>query len=109
MAEQADSKPPNFTIRVDKSLEWGDDPYQRSAPNKRYADYLGNEFHADMWFHVLRDNVRIPAHRLIIAAASRVLCTIAYGTGAIAGSIGDVPVEDCSADDFYEVNEVLAT
>lgn len=65
-----------------------------------------------MSIYVEKDGVSIPAHRLIVGAASAVLEAVVYGTGTLPGtdSLPERPtmtVKDCSAKHFHEVNMVL--
>lgn len=64
--------------------------------NKRFAHLLGNPEHADFWFHIKKDGIRVPVHKLIVGACSQVLHNIVYGANS------DMSVEHCE----YDLEEI---
>lgn len=73
--------------------------------NSNY-NLLGNTLHSDMKIYVEKDDITIPAHRMIIGTASAVLETLVYGGNSLSGQI-TLTVKDFSADDFVEVKYSL--
>lgn len=67
-----------------------------------YYNLLGNTLHSDMNIYVEKDDITIPAHRMIIGTASAILETLVYGGNSLSGQI-TLTVKDFSADDFVEV------
>lgn len=93
------NRPSSVSIRDDKTVEWNDERNVRKPFSSRFANaYLANEHCADMRFYVRIDNVEVPAHSLIVAAASPALHCMCFGTGRETingGSVITVP-DNCS-------------
>lgn len=83
-------------------------PYQKdkSLP-ERLKHLVGNSLHSDFTF-ILEDNVEIPAHTLIIGAASPVLDKIVYGTGTFSPEISAF-VDSISKESFMEMLRYMYT
>lgn len=79
---------------------------------KRFAHLIGSPFGADFWFTIQDDGSRIPAHKMIVSAGSKVLWNIVYGTGtsnAFMKAVDDTIVEEISSASFLEVLRYLYT
>lgn len=102
MAASKDNKTLSFTIRNDSNLDFKQNGSENISG--RFANLLCNFCHSDMAFYVEQDDVTIPAHKMIVGMASDVLYAMLHGTGSIAGAANSIlTVQDCSADDFYQV------
>lgn len=76
----------------------------------RFADaYLGKELGTDMTFFIESENISIPAHSLIIAAASEVLDKLICGTGDIVNEERVVSVPNCTSKEFNILLHYLYT
>lgn len=73
--------------------------------SERFKSLLASPRLSDMTFYVERDDVSIPAHRLIVFTASNVMANMVYSAGAMTVDAPHpiVPVRDCSYADFYQV------
>lgn len=73
---------------------------------ERNATLVANELWSDITFYIEQDDIRIPAHRVILAAGSSVFEKIAFGTMC---ETGEVQISDIGADAFKEVIRYLYT
>lgn len=73
---------------------------------ERNATLVANELWSDIVFYIEQDDIRIPAHRVILAAGSSVFEKIAFGTMC---ETGEVQISDIGADAFKEVIRYLYT
>lgn len=84
------------------------------SQNARFVDrladaYMGNTLRSDMSFFVEMENLFIPAHANIMAAASEVMERLIYGTGSIVNTDRIVTVPDCSEEQFRLLLRYLYT
>lgn len=77
--------------------------------NRLQDAYMGKALHADMSFYVESDRETIPAHSLIIAAASEVLERLIYGSGTLVNDDRLVTVPNCPLNEFNVLLRYLYT
>lgn len=93
-----------FTKRSEERIDWtGHKSDKLNHIGKRLANaYMGNAWQSDMTFLLESDdNISIPGHSLIVAAASPVLERCVFGTGSIVNA-GDcvIKIPDCPLAEF---------
>lgn len=74
----------------------------------RNADFVANARYADMYFYVERDDVDVPAHRVVVCSASQVLDKCLTGSGALTSS-NRITISDISLPAFHEVLRFIYT
>lgn len=94
---------PEFALRSDTQIDWTNHTNGTNDFTNRLADaFMGNTLFSDMTFFLESDRISIPAHSLIVSAASPVLdrCLNGTGTGTIINTDRIITVPDCALDEF---------
>lgn len=92
-------------------IDWNNRPKNpTNVFEDRLADaYMGKSLQSDMAFYVESDKTTIPAHSLIVSAASEVLEKLIHGTGSIVNTDRVVSVPDCPLEEFLVLLRYLYT
>lgn len=91
-------------------IDWKNRPKDAVIFEDRLADaYMGKSLKSDMAFYVDSDGTTIPAHSLIVSAASEELEKLIYGTGSIVNTDRVVNVPDCPEEEFLLLLRYLYT
>lgn len=99
--EYVKMNPVKFKCSPSSDIDWKTRTSGARDFSDRLADaYMGKTLKSDMTFFVESDNISIPAHSLIIAAASAVLERCIFGVGSIVNSDRVVTIADCPLNDF---------
>lgn len=82
--------------------------YNHVPLSARLEDLVGNKYRSDCTFVIEDDNVRIPAHKLIVSLASPVLERILYGNDIFCPQ-DCIKVEGISKDSFMRILRYIYT
>lgn len=92
---------PKLFPREETNIDWSTHKTDTDHFNKRLGiAYMGNSWLSDMTFLLELENVSIPGHSNIVAAASPVLEKCIFGTGTIVNKDRVVRIPDCSQQEF---------
>lgn len=80
----------------------------RVSISDRLDQLVGNKLHSDLEFLIEDDNFEIPAHKLIVAAASPVFDRMIYGTETFSPT-DVVKVDGISKDAFFQILRFIYT
>lgn len=90
-----------FISRSDTQIDWTSHTDGTNEFCNRFADaFLGNTLYSDMSFFLEMDNTTIPAHALIVSAASPVLDRCINGSGNLVNNDRVIRVPDCPGAEF---------
>lgn len=96
--------------RFESQIDWSNQQMSTCKFVERLAvAYLDNSLHSDMSFYVDWENISVPAHSLIVAAASPVLERCVYGTGDIVNKERIIHVRNCTLAEFYVLLRYIYT
>lgn len=97
-----------FPLHTD--IDWDDRKKDITKYEDRLADaYLGKTLQSDMTFLVELDGTAIPAHTLIVCAASQVLEKLIFGSGSLKNTGRVVKVSNCPKKEFMILLRSLYT
>lgn len=102
----------NITIRQNERIDWSDVSNNAIGSYNRRLEsaYLANTWRSDMHFHIISEQLDIPAHALIISTASAQLEHLCFVDGDGNGRDNNpirIDVPDCTSADFLIVLRYL--
>lgn len=97
-----------FAVRSETQIDWTNHTNGTNDFTNRLADaFMGNTLFSDMTFYLESEQISIPAHSLIVSAASPVLDRCLNGTIWNADRI--INILDCPLTDFMVMLRYIYT
>lgn len=97
--------------KLEDTIDWTDRMDDHHSFECRFADaYMGKTFQSDMTFYVEKCGTSIPAHSLIVSAASKILERFVLNTNdGLRDTKRVVKVTDCPLDEFQVLLRYIYT